>query len=360
EVDEVSPHILRWKDSFGNMYIIRDDNCTALLVDAGIIHYEEPQNIREEFLSSRLDKLIRHYKIKKIEAVIISHYHGDHFDILPFMQKKYNVKIWCYENMVEVIEHPERYNLTALLPWYGIHDKLKVDRVLHDGECVEWGGYRMNIVHLPGQTWYGMGMAAVIDGVFTAFTGDNLFYSEKGSGHEAFFMRNRAILEEGYIKCAEVLKKLEPERILCGHSYIIGQPGLQLENFHKWAYGFRKALESFSPYSEYELTIDPYWVEVYPYISRIRAGKKISKKIRIHNYHKSTMDMKGRLCCPEGWTVVPELFKVQVNAQSSGSVDVLVKIPASTPSGRYAVTVDITDGDMDFGEMFDGIVEVEV
>lgn len=359
EADFVSPHIIRWKDNFGNMYLILGRNNTAMLVDAGIIHYEDSQKKREEFLAERMDKLLEQYKIQKIEAVILSHYHGDHLDILYFIQEKYGTKLWCYENMVDVIEHPENYNLTCLLPWYGIPGEFKVDRVLHDGESLEWGGYKLDIFHLPGQTWHAMGMSAVIDGIKNVFIGDNLFYSSKGSGHDAFVMRNRGILEEGFIKCAEILKSLKPQRLLCGHSIMINQPEEQLKRFYKWAYDFRTALQSFSPYEEYEWIIDPYWVEIFPYRTIVKNAQKIKKTIKICNHHGYRTVMKGKLCCPDGWKVKPESFEIVIEARSIVLFDVYVCIPEQISSGRYPLTVDIKDGKEDCGQLFDGVVEIK-
>ena len=359
EADEVSPHIIRWKENSGNMYIILGKNHTALLVDAGIIHYEDSRKDREALLSRSMQKLMDYYRIEKIEAVVLSHYHGDHLDILYYLQEKYHVKLWCYENMAEVVEHPERFNLTCLLPWYGIPGKFTVDRILHEEECLEWGGYCFHIFHLPGQTWHAMGMETNIDGARSVFSGDNLFYSRDRSGHDAFVMRNRAVPEEGFIKCAETLKKLDPDRLLCGHSILIDKPGPQIERFFRWSYYFRDQLKGFSPYEQYEYLIDPYWAELYPYRSLICKERRITKTLKIRNYSDTDLTVSGSLCCPEGWTAAPERFQVAIMPRQTAYIEFIIEIPDNAVPGRYPVAADIQTGNMDFGQIFDSLIELK-
>lgn len=357
EVDVVSPHLLRWKGTFGSLYIILNDEGSALMVDAGIILYQDRN--REQFFRTRLDQLMRHYGLHTIEAMMLTHYHGDHLDIYPCLQRDYGTKLWCFENMVEVIEYPERFNLMALLPSYGTDYRLTVDRIVHDGESVDWGNYRFTFFHLPGQTYYAMGISCTIDGVDTVFTGDNIFYSESGSGHDAFAMRNKAILEEGYLKCAETLRRLKPDRLLGGHTVLIGAPQPQIERYYQWALRFRESLTQFSPCESYEWLIDPYWAEIYPFQLWVQAGNtspQLSVKLRNHNRNRTVMS--GVLCGPDGWGFEPASFTVEIDPKCERQIDFSVHLPASQAAGRYPVTIDLTLDGSQLGELFEAVVDI--
>jgi hypothetical protein len=204
-----------------------------------------------------------------------------------------------------------------------------------------------------------MGIEAEIDGVKTVFSGDNLFYSDKRSGHEAFTMRNKAILEEGYLKCAETLIQVNPERLLCGHSIMIEKPKKQIENLYRWATEFRAVLESFSPYPEYEWIVDPYWLEFYPYRSIVKlSDTRLTIRILIQNHHHVPTCVAGRLCLPSGWRD-PAEFEIEISARAVYSVEVEVIFPDTAQTGRYPLTVDLTKDSQDLGEWFEAVVEID-
>ena len=347
-IRRVSKHL--YKADKRNMYVLLADSGRALLMDAGL----SPQ-----WLDVKMRDMRQLFGLKKIDAVTISHYHGDHLGAIPHVKQQYGAEVWCFENMVEIIEHPERFNLTCLamhyrFPFAGI----SVDRVLADQEEVEWEGFKLRFFHLPGQTEFAMGVAAEIDGRRVAFTGDNMFCSPKRSGHDAFIARNRGILENGYLKCAEVLAAIDPDLILGQHAQEIPNPRRQIRRLKAWALEFRRALKQLSFFPEYEYFIDPYWVEHYPYRNACQRGDVFPIRVTVSNHRRRPVAARLRVCAPGGWKATPLEFELEIPKRARRSQTVEITVPKRAKPGRYALTTDVTVDGIRHGEVFDCWVDV--
>ena len=55
---------------------------------------------------------------------------------------------------------------------------------------------------------------------------------------------NSSILEEGYIYAADYLRRLQPDLIMGGHSYVMDHPKELIERYHKWAVTIRDVYKS--------------------------------------------------------------------------------------------------------------------
>ena len=152
EVRQILPHLVFVG---ANCYAILSDSGSAFLYDYGYV--DRP----------RIDELKSRFGVKRIEAVSFSHYHDDHLirthELIPE-----GTQSWVFENMRDVLEHPARYRLPCLIPF-----AIPADRVVRDGEKVQWHEYSMEFLHLPGQTEFHQGLLVAIDGKKVLFTGDN-------------------------------------------------------------------------------------------------------------------------------------------------------------------------------------------
>jgi glyoxylase-like metal-dependent hydrolase (beta-lactamase superfamily II) len=342
----------------GNMYILLSKTGRSLLIDCGSLKPEA-----ERWLNEKFNMMESTFGLKTVDAIIPTHYHGDHLLDIPIIRSRYNSEVWAYENMAEILEFPGKFNLMWLLPAYqtGYKD-VHVDRILHEGEVLKWEEYQFDVFNLPGQTLYAIGISGRIDGKLIVFTGDNIFYSTNGSGHEAFVTRNASILEEGYIKCAEILNRLQPELILGGHGQEIPQPSSQLKKFLEWSYTFRETLKGLSPYCEYEYLIDPYWAKFYPYKTKATQGSFISLRLLIRNHKYREIESIIRLMLPMGWKTSSEgekkYSKLKISTKGQNSVNWKIKIPKSASNGTYLITANLIIDGRKVGEFPEAIVEV--
>lgn len=209
-----------------------------------------------------------HFGLKAIDAVIITHMHGDHFLEAPHLRGKWGAPIWALDNMVDKMEHPEWFDYAAPIQAYGkkradssLVTGVRVDRAFKPGETFNWEGHRFTVDWMPGQTEFALCLHGQIDGRKVAFTGDNIFGDPDDpsqTGHEAMVAHNSAILEEGYIYGAEYLKHLKPDILIGGHSFVMDHPSNFIERYRKWSYAMRDAFQSLSPDKDYRYWFDPF------------------------------------------------------------------------------------------------------
>ena len=264
DVVQVSPHLFKFKrpEFWPNFGLILADSGHALVVDCGLLD--------ETFLDTALDGLRQHFGLKAIDAVIVTHMHGDHFLEAPHLREKWGAPIWALDNMVDKMEHPEWFDYAAPIQAYAKKNPdgspmtgVRVDRAFKPGESFDWEGHHFTVDWMPGQTEFALCLHGTIDGRKVAFTGDNIFGDPddpRQTGHEAMVAHNSAILEEGYLYAGEYLSRLKPDILVGGHSFVMDHPAQFIERYRRWAYEMREAFQSLSPEQDYRYWFDPFWL----------------------------------------------------------------------------------------------------
>jgi glyoxylase-like metal-dependent hydrolase (beta-lactamase superfamily II) len=353
---QVSPHLFKFKgpEYFPNFSLILSDNGHALLVDCGLID--------TAFLRQTLGSMKFKYGLKEIDALIVTHVHGDHFLQAPYIRQKWGTPVWALENMVPVMEHPERYDLSALIPAYHAgFDSIHVDRAFKPGETFSWEGHNFTIDWMPGQTEYALCLNGIIDGKKVAFTGDNIFGDPTNtlqSGHEALVARNSAILEEGYIYAAEYLAKLNPDILIGGHSYVMDKPAGMINRYREWAYQMRSAFKEMSKEDDYRTWFDPYWVHAEPYRTLVTQGGTAEFNLVVRNFSETASKYRIEIHTPSGILGEPACLEVKIDGNSRKSFPVRLAASDDPAEGISIVAFDVTMEGKRFGEWFDMALEI--
>ncbi len=354
---QVSPHLFKFKgpDVFVNFSLILSDSGHALIVDCGLMDTTLLQNT---LLSMR-----KTYGLKSIDALIVTHMHGDHFLEAPFLKKHWDTPVWALENMVPVMERPLDFDFSAMIPAYRHgFDSIRVDRAFRSGEKFDWEGHTLTIDWMPGQTKYALCLHGEIDGRRVAFTGDNIFADPDNSGqngHEALVARNDAILEEGYIYAGQYLEELKPDILIGGHSFVMDHPTELIERYGKWGYSMRRALRSLSPEKDYRYWFGPFWVHAEPYRIHIKRGGKAVFMLSVRNFLAVEQHHEIRVHLPFG--VKASRVKVSGMTAPGSRRKIPVKLMASKDlePGIYLIAFDITLDGQRYGELFDAVLIVE-
>lgn len=360
---QVSPHLFKFKrpNFWPNFSLILSDSGRALLSDCGLLD--------EKFLDDALEGMRTHYGLTAIDAIIVSHMHGDHFLEAPHLRQKWGAQVWALDNMVDKMEHPERFDYAAPVQAYGKKNPdgspmsgVRVDRAFKSGETFEWEGYKFTIDWMPGQTEFALCLHGMIDGRKVAFTGDNIFGDPDDpsqTGHEAMVAHNSAILEEGYIYGAEYLKRLQPDLLMGGHSFVMDRPAAFIERYRNWSYQMRDAFRELSSEKDYRYWFDPFWVRAEPYRVKLKPGEAISIQLHVRNFNSRPQTHRIEVHTPPGLVAETPLLQGKLAKSSRVAFPVRLRAAPNVAAGVHLVAFDVTLDDWRFGERFDCIVEVE-
>lgn len=359
---QASPHLFKFKrlNFWPNFGLILADNGRGLAVDCGLLD--------EKFLDAALEGLRDHYGLKAIDAVIITHMHGDHFLEAPHLRDKWGANIWALDRMVDKMEHPERFDYSAPIQAYGkrradgtLVEGVRVDRAFKSGESFVWEGHRFTVDWMPGQTEFALCLHGLIDGRNVAFTGDNIFGDPDDptqTGHEAMVAHNSAILEEGYIYGAEYLKRMHPDILVGGHSFVMDHPSAFIERYRKWSYEMRDAFQALSPDPDYRYWFDPFWVRAEPYRVALQPGQTETVKIHVRNFRSRKQAHHIEIHTPPDLVAEPTFLEGKLSGKSRRSFPIRLKAATNAHLGVRIVALDVTLDGQRYGERFDFMVGI--
>ncbi len=363
DLHQVSPHLFKFKrkNFWPNFSLILADSGRALLADCGLL---DQQMLEQTIIAMR-----EHYGLKSIDAVIVSHMHGDHFLEATFAREKWGTQVWALDRMVDKMEHPERFDYSAPIQAYGKKGAdgssisgVRVDRAFRSGESFDWEGYHFTIDWMPGQTEFALCLQGEIDGRLVAFTGDNIFGDPDDvtqTGHEAVVAHNSSILEEGYIYGSEYLTKLKPDLLMGGHSFVMDRPSEFIERYRKWSYQMRDALKDLSSQADYRYWYDPFWVRAEPYRAFVKAGQSTEIELEIRNFQPEVQAHRIRIHTPPGLTAQPDFLEGELPPESRRTFSLSISASSEASSGVNIIGLDVTRDGKRFGELFDAVIEVQ-
>ena len=355
-LEQVTPHLFKFSEKMAgkNFAIIISDKGKGLLLDCGIFP--------EWVLHNLIQQMKEHLGLKEIDALWISHMHGDHFTLGQVLKEKYGVKTWTLESIVDKCEHPRSYDYCALISSYpNSFDGMKIDRPIRDGEVIEWEGYRLQVDWMPGQTIFGNCLWLDLDGKRIAFTGDNIFGNpadKNQNGHEAVVARNNAIFEEGYFFGSRYLKDLKPDIVMGAHQVVMHNPAAFLERYHDWSKRIIALYRDLLPDQDYEYLFDPYWVSAYPYRVDFSKEDVQTVTVTVRNFRAAPQRHRVELKLPPGMKAEPAVLEATLAAKSRQSYPVKLTVTdrKALPQGVQIVPFDITLDGRRHGELFDFVV----
>jgi glyoxylase-like metal-dependent hydrolase (beta-lactamase superfamily II) len=354
----VLPHVLAATYACSYFYVITSDSGRALLVDFGApsfsqfepaqIHFESGERVR--FVEHSLARLREHHGVADIQAVLPSHYHDDHVNGIPYLQRELGVQCWAYENMRGILENPRSELIGCVLP-----DPIRVDRTFRDGERLEWEEFEFTIHYTPGHADYHMGMFAEIDGHSVAFSGDNVF--PLSAGTPSLIYRNH-VHKTSHQQTARLFLEYAPDVLCGGHDLQREVKPAVYQRFAAKALQLSQLFEALLP-GEANFGLEPSWVQIFPYQSIARAGAGVDLEVRVTNFLRERAQAEVRLVLPDGWTCQPQTRHVAVAAGQRGSVGFRVSIPASFRFRypRVAIAADVVFNGRHLGQITEAVVE---
>ena len=354
----VLPHVLAATYACSYFYVITSDSGKALLVDFGAPnyslfgpaqkHFEDGERVR--FVEHSLERLRRQYGVREIEAVLPSHYHDDHINGIPYLQRELGVECWAYENMREILENPRAELIGCVLP-----TPIRVQRTFRDGEHFSWEGFEFAIHYTPGHADYHMGMFSQIDGHSVAFSGDNI--SPLNASTPSLIYRNH-VHKTSHQQTARLYLEHMPDILCAGHDLQREvKPGVY-HRFAQKALALTQIFEALLP-GEANFGLEPSWTAIYPYQYLACPGDVLNVQVRMTNYLARGAQAEVSLVLPEGWEATPQVARLDLRSQERSAASFRVVIPGSYafPHPRVAFAADVTFDGRRLGQITEAVVE---
>lgn len=239
----------------GNTYVLTSKDHAFLVVD--------PWDKRS---ADQVVKLQNEQALGKLEVVMFSHAHFDHYDGIYHLPGRDTFRTWTLDLVATPLADPFLLRAPFLDP-----RPVKIDRCFHDGETASWREYDFRFHHLPGQSAFTMGVETVIDGKRCYFTADNWFHQDQFSGTGGWMGLNRSY-PLPYAESAQKVLDAAPDWVLAEHG---GAFEFNAEDFRRrvrWGRECAKAAETICPSGSLRHDWDPNRVHVEPLVQKARPG----------------------------------------------------------------------------------------
>ena len=122
-----------------NSFILYNESNDCFLVDASCQSDEEIKTVENFIVSKNL----------KLKALLNTHGHVDHLPGINYFKNKYNIPFYLHK---EDIFHVERAVSHGAIFGFSIEQPPLPDRELIEGEVIELGNDRIDLIHVPGHS----------------------------------------------------------------------------------------------------------------------------------------------------------------------------------------------------------------
>lgn len=252
-----------------------------------------------------------------------------------------------------MVARPSDWKVPCLL-----EEPIRVDRAMADGERITWADWSFDVFHMPGHTWWAMGLVGEVDGRRVALTGDNLLAGALSPLRSAYPIYRNRMRIDSIATGVRRLIDFEPELLLTGHTGAIEvTPGL-LDDFISWARQVEGAFRRLCVVPELvNESLDPDFVVCFPYVSRIAAGDSFDIDVQVTNHALEARRARATLELPEGWSVETSAQPVLVEPGQTESLTFGVR-SAADAAGRSILVADLTFGQRHYGQRAEAIVDI--
>ena len=361
-LQKVSDHI--YQSRFGGAstwFILSDSGKKALSIDYGyhIFHsfgssYSFPRNRRS--ILHGLDGLKKKFDIEGIDVILVSHFHDDHVNGIPLLQRLYGTRCWAGENFAHILADPMGYNFPCTWP-----EPISVEPQPL-GAPIKWEEYTFTLHPMSGHTRWGTLIEFEVDGMQVVATGDQYFFHDFGEPEKAPIMhnhvyRNGALLES-FAESNKLMFKIKPDLILPGHGNAYRTSNVFYKKLSEYASDYLELHRRIMPLEDRDVhfNVDSRagWLE--PYRTLREEPCELCFRAVTRNPYNKTAKLHLRLVGPEGWKTSSR--SVSAEARAETSVELSITPPKETKCRRQPIALELNIGDHCFGQIAEALVTI--
>jgi glyoxylase-like metal-dependent hydrolase (beta-lactamase superfamily II) len=324
---QVSPHLFLT----GNTYVLTSKDDNAFLVI-------DPWAKRG---ADQIAKLKRDRGLGRLEVVLFSHAHYDHYDGVYHLPDRDSFEVWALDRVAGPIAEPLLYRAPFLDA-----RPVRFERRLKDGDTAAWREYRFRFHHLPGQTEFTSGVEAVIDGKRCYFTADNFFHQDQFSGTGGWMGLNRSF-PLPYAASARQVLEAAPEWVLAEHG---GPFEFNAEDFRRrvrWGEACATAADAVCVSGNHRHDWDPNRVCVRPLLQKARPGETVSATLVAANPLsrpvKLSVTLNGRGRLPD------QSWDFDLAPGGTAQRELRLRVSETIPVGRQVFPLDVVEDNQPAG-----------
>ncbi|HEY7327078.1 MAG TPA: MBL fold metallo-hydrolase [Gemmataceae bacterium] len=324
----------------GNTYVLVSKEERAFLV----VDPWDPHSARQ------LPKLKEDQELGKLEVVLTSHAHFDHYDGVYSILQRDKPRLWTLDRVAIPVADPSLLRAPFLDP-----RPVKFDRLARDGETLTWREYQFRFRFLPGQTEFTMGVETEIDGKKCFFTADNFFHQDQFSGTGGWMGLNRSF-PLPYAESALKVLDANPHWVLAEHG---GAMEFSAEDFRRrvqWGKECARAADAICISDNHRYDWDPHRIHIEPVVQKGKPGEMLHATLVVSNplsrpqRHTLTLDGRGHFA-DQSW---------DVNVPAGGTLrrPFTLRLDPNTPAGRQVFIMHGASGEIAEGS--DAFLAVDV
>jgi len=220
------PHLIQ----FGmNGYLLLSSSGDSLVVDPFIPDMQS------------LGPLLAELGLARPSVSLVSHYHFDHSDGIPYLRERYGTKAWLHPWVAEALASTH-----LRIPWLP-PEPIHADKLWPENGAWTWNEYEFRVAPWPGQTWWHCAFMTEVDGRRVLFGGDSFQPSSRWNGTGGFCAYNNSRFREGFVPSAQLALDWKPDIVAAGHGDCYRYSASKFRKVIKWAAFADQAVKDLCP-----------------------------------------------------------------------------------------------------------------
>ncbi len=365
DIEEVLPHLYRSKYAGAETHFIVSASGKVLSLDYGYntATYVQPG---KQHLSNRrpllhgLRGLKKHLGVERIDTTLVTHFHDDHVNGIPLLQRVCGTQVWAGAHFSDILEHPSRHDRPCL--W---HEPIAVSRHLPNATTVYWENIPITLYPMSGHTRFATLVCMEIDGKRVAHTGDQIFFrTASGMAFEpgAPLFTNHVYkngLDMGcYSQVLADLRRFQPEWILTGHTH-------PYQTCPEWYAAIERGARAFDEVHRSLMLLDDddahfgpesQGGKLKPYQLPLPAGGVAEFTGWILNPFPSPQKATIRLVAAADWE--SQELAVDLGPRQQKAIRIAITPPAGSRCRRQPIGLELQVGGRPFGQVSEALVTV--